>query len=242
MFIKSFNLSVFKGRKLCYIIITGITVACILIATTFYIVNKDSKGFGLENILSKDNILYISSYYADYSVTVDSNKNTNNYTIKEWYSKDLNTGKEKFKFETSTQNGEKITYTMDENQVKIKSDNQLNEFYLSDYMIEKKNVMSLSTFFEIYLKIKDSNIDNCCNIENVVEDKKISYKINFGNNDCEISKEYADLLRDGVEISSIELLVDKETSKPTELFVYDKNNKVYIDISYNNFEINADFE
>ncbi len=241
MFITSINLGFLKEKKIIMIIITAITIACILIATTFYIVNKDSNGFNLGNVLNKDSIMDITSYFADYSITIQSNKNTNNYQMKEWYSKNEKNNTERFKFETLSANNEKISYLIENNQVKIKNESQKNEFYLSDYIVKKENIMSISTFIGIYKKIINGNIDNCCKIENVDEDQKISYKIIFGNNDCDICKEYSDLVKDGIKISAIELLINKDTSKPTEMFVYNSDNKVYIDISYNSFEINTVF-
>ena len=153
MIIKGFN---FKSNKIFSIILIAIIIAIILILVSFYLVHlnyKEKTKVDILDILDKKNILNAKSYIAEYSLNIVSNKNQNNYDIKEMY--ENNEGNESFVFEIKN-NNDIIYYKLKDNNLEISSTSQLNTFKLENYAIDKKNLISLSTFIEIF-KLVESN-------------------------------------------------------------------------------------
>lgn len=240
MYIKSFRLGYRdRGKKLWYIVTFALTMASLLIATSFYLVSNESFKIKL-NIGCESNIFNMDSYYTEYTVKINSNKNSNVYYMKEWHMK-KDDNSESFKFETSNELGNTISYIIANNSLKITNSAEKYEYFLSEYIVNKKNLLSISTFIDIYNKVKGglSDLSNCCKVESVVQDNVCNYKIIFGensNNNSEIN-DY-----DIQNVSNIELIVNQENSLPEHMYVYDKNGNAFIDITYNFFGINSVFE
>lgn len=239
MVIKLFNIKSDKSKRLWIVILTAFTVASVLIGITmFNILGKNSEKL---EINKKDKIFSASSYECEYNVSVVSNKTLNKYNFKEIYERrDDNT--EIFKFKTKNEIGDEINYIVEENNLKISSNSQISEYILSDYVVRKTNLLSISTFVSLYNDIKDYVTDN--NEEKGVKiqideiESKTSYKIIFEKLDDEILKEYADILNDRINIKKMELLVENETGKPLQYIVYNNEEKAFIDIEYIFFELN----
>ena len=135
MIIKGFN---FKSNKIFSIILIAIIIAIILILVSFYLVHlnyKEKTKVDILDILDKKNILNAKSYIAEYSLNIVSNKNQNNYDIKEMY--ENNEGNESFVFEIKN-NNDIIYYKLKDNNLEISSTSQLNTFKLENYAIDKK--------------------------------------------------------------------------------------------------------
>jgi hypothetical protein len=178
MYIKSFKLGYNdRGKKLWYIVTFALTIAFILIATSFFLVSKDSFGSKI-GIECDSSIFNMKSYYTEYSVKINSNKNSNVYNMKEWYLK-RSDNSENFKFETTNELGNIISYVIANNSLKITNFSEKYEYLLSEYIVTKKNLLSISTFIDIYNKVKNGSSDliNCCKVESVVQDKVCDYKI-----------------------------------------------------------------
>lgn len=222
MYVKGFKIGYDKNKRLWLIILGAITIAVLLIVIAFVSVYSN---LNVKNISGFD-IKDIYSYKASYKINVKSNKNQNNYNIEEEYTK----GEiETFVFKIFDEN-DVITYTIDGNGLKIKSNNQKLEYILSDYIIKKENIISLSTFLDLYRKL-DLNENDYFSINIEESDNKISYKINILFKDKKVDDEYAFLEK----ISKMELVINKENNTPCEYIVYDNENNAYIDIIYDKF-------
>lgn len=222
MYVKSFKIGYDKNKRLWLIILGAITIAVLLIVIAFVSVYSN---LNVKNIGGFD-IKDIYSYKASYKINVKSNKNQNNYNIEEEYTK----GEiETFVFKIFDEN-DVITYTIDGNGLKIKSNNQKLEYILSDYIIKKENIISLSTFLDFYRKL-DLKENDYFSINIEESDNKISYKINIDFKDKKVDDEYAFLEK----ISKMELVINKENNTPCEYIIYDSKNNAYIDIIYDKF-------
>lgn len=154
-----------------------------------------------------ENILNISSYNATINVKVLSNKNENNYIIKqEFKSKDSNLQEV---IEPSNIAGTKI----------IREGNKLT--------LENSR-LNLSSMIENYQSISSNNLD----LSSFIEDYKKDSKAYYEENEKEI-KMYAT----GNVKCQKTLYIDKKTELPTQLAIgwTNKSNKVYI--LYNEVEI-----
>ena len=242
MIIKGFN---FKSNKIFSIILIAIIIAIILILVSFYLVHlnyKEKTKVDILDILDKKNILNAKSYIAEYSLNIVSNKNQNNYDIKEMY--ENNEGNESFVFEIKN-NNDIIYYKLKDNNLEISSTSQLNTFKLENYAIDKKNLFSLSTFIEIFKLVESNeNQNNFAKISIEYNDNKIYYSILFDNENkdkinTDVYNNYISILSDGVIVSKLELSIDKETLKPLEYRVFDDKGSSYINILFKNITINV---
>ena len=197
-----------KKRKL---IILGLTVLIILILFAF-IYYKTQKS--VNNINKSTNeitryILNISSYEANLEVTIESNKTTNKYKIKQLYSKP-NIIKQTIE---SPQNLDNLTMTYDGKNMKVENTNlSLSKIY-QDYKYISENTLWLSTFIDNYND--NSKIYEKKGI--IVIENNVTY--NFYN-----VKEA--------------LYIDKKTGKPIELKIFDNSNNNKIYIKYNEIKLN----
>ena len=160
-----------------------------------------------------ENILNISSYNATINVKVISNKNENNYIIKqEFKSKDSNLQEV---IEPSNIAGTKI----------IKEGNKLT--------LENSS-LNLSSIIENYQYISSNNLD----LSSFIEDYKNDSRADYEENENEI-KMYAvgDTNNNSNSKCKKTLYIDKKTNLPKQLEIEwtNKNNKVYI--LYNEVEI-----
>lgn len=250
MFLKTISIS--KSKRLWYIMLGAITVAALLILITVFIIDKDLKiaNNSNSNLNKRPEIFNLNSYDCEYELQVISNKNQNKYVIKEWY-QNLGDGLENFRYETKNDSGDRIEYNISNNSVSIKADNQKLEYSLNDYILKEKNLMSISTFLSLYKKIEDNlteNKNDLFKLESKIYDDKEYYDIIINknsnqneDNDLKMFEEYQGILKYGINVSKLELVLDKTSKKPIEYIIYDKDDKVFMDITYIFFNINVDF-
>ena len=158
-----------------------------------------------------DYILNISSYEANITVEVKSNKNFNKYILNQKY---INPNKNTQEvIEPSNIAGVKI----------IKEENNL--------VIENSN-LNLTTFYENYNYIAD----NCLDLNTFIDEYKVQAESTYEENDESIiMKTSSDSKYNKTKI----LYVDKKSYKPTKLEVKDTNQNTRVYILYNEVKINS---
>lgn len=209
-----------KNKKLLYIIAIFLIICVIGIITICFFRKNDYKTaeFGNTTIKSaesiKEYILNISSYEADISLEVTSNKNTNKYRLKQKY-----VSPNIFKQEVlEPENIKGLTTTYDGNNLKIENTNiALNEAY-ENYQYISENSLCLYNFIEDY---KRSNYAKC-----EEKDEMIIMEVKVEKN----SNKY---------IAYKKLYIDKNTGKPTKMEIQDMNKKMLVYILYNEIKINS---
>lgn len=205
-----------KNKKLLYIIAIFLIICVVGIITICFFRKNAYKTveFGNTTIKSaegiKEYILNISSYEADISLEVTSNKNTNKYRLKQTY-----VSPNIFKQEgLEPENIKGLTITYDGNNLKIENTNLgLNEFY-ENYQYISENSLCLYNFVEDYKtnnNAKYEEKDDMIIMEVKVDDKYIAYK---------------------------KLYIDKSTAKPIKMEIKDMNQKMLVYILYNEIQIN----
>lgn len=252
MLIKGFNINLDKSKRLWIEIIGAIGVAITLIVISFIVTyNKNSKDIGnMGNVENMDMVFNLTSYSCEYNVTIKSNKNQNIYNIKEYYLNENENESIRFDFENDKKNNI-MTYIISNGVCKIKSENELNQFVIKEgYSLKKKNLISVSTFLELYKKVKnvvneENTLNECIKISTVEENQKKHFNILFENNATgnnenikNIFSEYNDLINDKIGVKKIELVIDKNTKIPSELLVYNNKEQAYIGVEYTKFIIN----
>ena len=210
-----------KNKKIIFISIIVLVVVSIVIIFLLK-TNYKNKNFG--NNMSNKNleeiekyILDISSYTAKMDVTVESNKNTNKYVIKQTYEKDKKS-KQKI-IEPSNIEGLEIIY----------EDNKLT-------INNAKN--NLKTMYENYPNL----MENCLWINSFIED----YKVEKNEGKASIKEENGKVVmmtktrnENNRYIYSKELYINKEEGKIEKLIVQDINKKNLIYILYNEITVNG---
>ena len=210
-----------KNKKIIFIIIIVLVVVSIVIIFLLK-TNYKNKNFG--NNMSNKNleeiekyILDISSYTAKMDVTVESNKNTNKYVIKQTYEKNKKS-KQKI-LEPSNIEGLEIIY----------EDNKLT-------INNAKN--NLKTMYENYPNL----MENCLWINSFIED----YKVEKNEGKASIKEENGKVVmmtktrnENNRYIYSKELYINKEEGKIEKLIVQDINKKNLIYILYNEITVNG---
>lgn len=179
--------------------------------------NYKTVEFGNNSIKSAENIkeyiLNISSYEANISLEIVSNKNTNKYKIKQSYVSP-NIFKQEVLEPTAIQG---LTTIYDGNKLTINNTKfALSKIY-ENYQYISNNSLCLSSFIEEY---KSSNNKKC--EEN---DDTIIMEIKF-----EESNKY---------ITYKKLYISKRTSKPIKMEIEDINKKMLVYILYDEIKINS---
>ena len=210
-----------KNKKIIFISIIVLVVVSIVIIFLLK-TNYKNKNFG--NNMSNKNleeiekyILDISSYTDKMDVTVESNKNTNKYVIKQTYEKNKKS-KQKI-LEPSNIEGLEIIY----------EDNKLT-------INNAKN--NLKTMYENYPNL----MENCLWINSFIED----YKVEKNEGKASIKEENGKVVmmtktrnENNRYIYSKELYINKEEGKIEKLIVQDINKKNLIYILYNEITVNG---
>ena len=162
-------------------------------------------------------ILNISSYIATIEVTVNSNKTTNKYIIKQEYNE--NKIKQTI-IEPENINGMEMTY---ENNTLTINNSKLNlSKTYENYEYITDNSLDLQTFIKEYKNEKEQNNQNT----NYYEENGIYiFEVKIENSDNQY-------------IKNKKLKIDKSTGKPRELVIEDINKKTAVYILYNEIEIN----
>lgn len=196
-----------------------ISIIITLVILSIILINFSRKDYKTSNIGNNKNnktldeveeyILNINSYNATIEITVNSNKNTNKYILKQICNSDY---EEQEIIEPNNIKGTKIIYK--DNSLKIENTNLNAHKLYNKYEYMVSNSLWLNSFINDYKttdckEIKDQDQEFL--VELKVEDNKIRYK---------------------------ELYLDKKTLKPTKLILKDNSKNTIIYILYNEIEIN----
>lgn len=194
-----------------------IIILIIAISIFFIFFNKStSKYLKTGNNMSSqeivENFLNISSYTANVTVEVTSNKNQNKYVLNQKYIDPNHIEQEVL--EPSNIVGTKII--KDESGVRVENTN-----------------LSLSKIFENYNSISD----NCLDLNSFIEDYKQVDTSSFEETETEIIMKTTSS-NDNKYTKHKTLHIDSSTCKPTKLEIKDNNQNTKIVILYNEVEIN----
>ena len=160
-----------------------------------------------------DYILNLSSYEAEVTVNITSNKNSNKYILKQKYQKDKESIQEVI--EPSNIAGVKIIN--DGKNLKIENSNlNLNEI-IENYTNLENNNLDLSMFIDEYKNSNESNYEE--------KDDEIIMKV---KND-----------KENIYVKEKILYINKKTYRPVKLEIKDNKKKERIYILYNEVEINV---
>ena len=207
------NVKFLKLKKFLFIIIV------IAILLTIFLIFFSKKSYENMNIgnnnLNKtleeveDYILNIKSYTATIEVTVNSNKNSNKYLIKQSHQEEND---EQEVIEPGNIRGVKITYK--DSSLKVENSKLNLEKIYNNYPYIESNILWLNSFIEEY---KNST-------QKVISEKneKIIMQIRRKNDK-----------KTAIE----ELILDKKTLKPTQLSIMDNNKNTIVYILYNEIEL-----
>lgn len=198
-------------KKIIFIlIIILIFVLCILLISRYMIKNKKN-GNNMSSQEVVENILNINSYKSQITVSINSNKNSNKYILKQEYNTENGCIQEVL--EPKNIAGVKIT----------KKDNNL--------LIEN-SVLDLKTFLENYEGLENNYLD----LYNFIEEYKLNSNSKFDENDQEIIMKVKS--NTNKYLQNKELYINKQNLLPAKLLVQDYNQNVKIIIEYNKIELN----
>ena len=160
-----------------------------------------------------DYILNLSSYEAEVTVNITSNKNSNKYILKQKYQKD----KEHIQEVIEPSNIAGVKIINDGKNLKIENSNlNLNEI-IENYTNSENNNLDLSMFIDEYKNSNESNYEE--------KDDEIIMKV---KND-----------KENIYVKEKILYINKKTYKPVKLEIKDNKQKERIYILYNEVEINV---
>ena len=160
-----------------------------------------------------DYILNLSSYEAEVTVNITSNKNSNKYILKQKYQKD----KEHIQEVIEPSNIAGVKIINDGKNLKIENSNlNLNEI-IENYTNLENNNLDLSMFIDEYKNSNESNYEE--------KDDEIIIKV---KND-----------KENIYVKEKILYINKKTYKPVKLEIKDNKQKERIYILYNEVEINV---
>ena len=160
-----------------------------------------------------DYILNLSSYEAEVTVNITSNKNSNKYILKQKYQKD----KEHIQEVIEPSNIAGVKIINDGKNLKIENSNlNLNEI-IDNYTNLENNNLDLSMFIDEYKNSNESNYEE--------KDDEIIMKV---KND-----------KENIYVKEKILYINKKTYKPVKLEIKDNKQKERIYILYNEVEINV---
>ncbi len=160
-----------------------------------------------------DYILNLSSYEAEVTVNITSNKNSNKYILKQKYQKD----KEHIQEVIEPSNIAGVKIINDGKNLKIENSNlNLNEI-IENYTNLENNNLDLSMFIDEYKNSNESNYEE--------KDDEIIMKV---KND-----------KENIYVKEKILYISKKTYKPVKLEIKDNKQKERIYILYNEVEINV---
>lgn len=207
------NVKFLKLKKFLFIIIV------IAILLTIFLIFFSKKSYENMNIgnnnLNKtleeveDYILNIKSYTATIEVTVNSNKNSNKYLIKQSHQEEND---EQEVIEPGNIRGVKITYK--DSSLKVENSKlNLKKIY-NNYPYIESNILWLNSFIEEYKNSTQKGISE--------KNEKIIMQIRRKNDK-----------KTAIE----ELILDKKTLKPTQLSIMDNNKNTIVYILYNEIEL-----
>ena len=198
--------------KVKIIMVCSIIISVVIIIYSFYNICIEN-GIKSESISNKENLFNVEEYEAQYTITINSNKNTNTYKVKE--------------ITNLIQN--EYTYIIDDMLNINVTNNQINiSKYNIDYKyaIEKmsdygnSNLMSFSSIINIVNGIKDNTILG--NIKKIENDGNVVYKIHTND---EIAS----------NIKDIDIEMSKNEDKINQIKIYNLDGKEQYLIVFESF-------
>ena len=212
---------IFQMKKLIKKPIIIVLILFLIVLMIYFFINKNNKLFNKNfnignNITNKsiqeieEYILNISSYEADLEVTVQSNKNTNKYILKQKY---INSKlEEQVVVEPSNIEGLTILY---ENGKLTVNNTKLNlQTVYDNYEEITQNNLWLNSFIEEYKNNNNRSISEDSNY--------VIMTVNTANNYEKVETLY----------------INKNTGNPEKMIIQDKNQKNMVYILYNEIRIN----
>ena len=207
------NVKFIKSKKFLFIILA---IAILLVAISIIFSKKSYETINIgNNNLNKtleeveDYILNIKSYTATIEVTVNSNKNSNKYLIKQSHQEEND---EQEVIEPGNIRGVKITYK--DSSLKVENSKLNLEKIYNNYPYIESNILWLNSFIEEYKNSTQKGISE--------KNEKIIMQIRRKNDK-----------KTAIE----ELILDKKTLKPTQLSIMDNNKNTIVYILYNEIEL-----
>ncbi len=195
-------------NKIKFFVLWFFTV-CLIILLLVVISNKSKKSGNNTNEDVRKYILNINSYNANITVKEISNKNDNEYNLKQEVREDY----EK-QIGISPNEIEGVEIVFQDNTLKLSNLKIKASKVYSEYKMIYNNCLFLTDFIKNYKESKSQKYyekDNLCYFE-FESDNKYNNKLI--------------------------LSVNKQTLKPVKMDVYDNNNKIKVYILYNEIEIN----
>lgn len=177
--------------------------------------------------VTSENVLDIFKYYAEYDLTVVSNKNVNTYFVKEEYLGDYH----KFSFLDTLNHTTEVT--LQDATVTIKNEEQKNELTFNDFGLNESK-LCLTSIIKVYNIIKEG--DNNCKCSYEVYEKENSFFVYLYACGKAQDEFCINSILSDTHFSEIELEIDKETGMPHTIYVLDKNKNTLNCIVYTKFE------
>ena len=198
--------------KVKIIMVCSIMISVVIIMYSFYNICIEN-GIKSESISNKENLFNVEEYEAQYTITINSNKNTNTYKVKE--------------ITNLLQN--EYTYIIDDMLNINVTNNQINiSKYNIDYKyaIEKmsdygnSNLMSSSSIINIVNGIKNNTILG--NIKKIENDGNVVYKIHT-NDEIASNIKYIDIEMSKNEDKINQIKIYNLDGKEQYLIVFEKD-------------------
>ena len=207
------NVKFIKSKKFLFIIL-AIAILLVVISIIFSKKSYETINIGNNNLNKtleevEDYILNIKSYTATIEVTVNSNKNSNKYLIKQSHQEEND---EQEVIEPGNISGVKITYK--DSSLKVENSKLNLEKIYNNYPYIESNILWLNSFIEEYKNSTQKGISE--------KNEKIIMQIRRKNDK-----------KTAIE----ELILDKKTLKPTQLSIMDNNKNTIVYILYNEIEL-----
>ncbi len=205
--------SITFDTKVKILIIVCVIVAITIIIYSFYYICINSKSkVAEEKINSIEDMLNVLAYDAKYSVTVNSNKNSNTYEVYE----DID-------FENNIYNlviNDSLKINVVSNNTKIENEGLSYEYINKDIILN--NPISFSSIVECIKRISLNELDG--KITRIEQDDKYIYQITT-------QEEYIE------KINKIEICVLKENCKIFEIKMYNLSEKVLYSMIFESFNV-----
>lgn len=205
-------------KKWAIILIVALIIS-ILIILIFFLKNANKKSNFGNNLNNKtlaeieEYILNISSYEAEISVEVQSNKNQTKYLLKQSY----------------------VSPNIEKQVVKEPSNIEgLETIYDGSKLTINNSKLSLTTIYENYEYLTD----NFLWLNSFIEDYQNSLQKNIYEENNKVIMEVK-LKSQNPYVSSKKLVINKQTGNIEKLIVQDKNQKNLVYILYNEIKINS---
>lgn len=213
---KKFNvLSINFDTKVKIVMTICIIIAIIIISYSFYnICFKNGIKSEKISLVDINDFLSINCYEAEYEITVNSNKNSNTYNVKE--SADIENGKYNYVIDNN------LYIQINKDEIRLKKENIEYEYVTTLLNNPNNNFISFSTVIEIIRKIQNNSISG--NIKRIDSDDNVVYKVTMED-------EYIK------NISQIEIHLSKSQNKILFLNMFNKDKKEQYSISFVNFTV-----